>query len=186
MPHLLIGRLYRDQPGTAGSNLDLKTSPESRSFRPVRTTGACTLFSCIPSRASSFVRETWLRRQDGARGGDGSKTRSVMRHGQPQSRKRDTSAHRSPARRSKARRISCPASKSQRRCRRSLARPGGLGTHARHDCAHSGLGFLPLRDERYDFVVPKSRANRAGVAAFKKLPNEPSTREALARLRMKV
>jgi len=51
---------------------------------------------------------------------------------------------------------------------------------------NSGLGFLPLRDERYDFVVPKSRANRAGVAAFKKLLNEPSTREALARLGMKV
>src|SRR5262245_17963088 len=51
---------------------------------------------------------------------------------------------------------------------------------------NSGLGFLPLRDERYDFVVPKSRANRGGVAAFKKLLNEPSTREALARLGMKV
>jgi putative molybdopterin biosynthesis protein len=51
---------------------------------------------------------------------------------------------------------------------------------------NSGLGFLPLRDERYDFVVPKSRANRAGVAAFKKLLNEPSTREALARLGMRV
>ena len=51
---------------------------------------------------------------------------------------------------------------------------------------NSGLGFLPLRDEQFDFVVPKSRANRAGVAAFKKLLNEPSTREALARLGMKV
>jgi putative molybdopterin biosynthesis protein len=51
---------------------------------------------------------------------------------------------------------------------------------------NSGLGFLPLRDEQYDFVVPKSRANRAGVATFKKLLNEPSTREALARLGMKV
>jgi molybdopterin molybdotransferase/putative molybdopterin biosynthesis protein len=51
---------------------------------------------------------------------------------------------------------------------------------------NSGLGFLPLRDEQYDFVVPKSRANRAGVAAFKKLLNEPSTREALSRLGMKV
>jgi molybdopterin molybdotransferase/putative molybdopterin biosynthesis protein len=51
---------------------------------------------------------------------------------------------------------------------------------------NSGLGFLPLRDEQYDFVVPKSRANRAGVAAFKKLLNEPSTRDALARLGMKV
>src|SRR5262245_36035232 len=51
---------------------------------------------------------------------------------------------------------------------------------------NSGLGVLPLRDERYDFVVPKSRANRAGVAAFKMFLNAPSTREALARLGMKV
>jgi len=42
------------------------------------------------------------------------------------------------------------------------------------------------RDEQYDFVVPKSRAKRAGVAAFKKLLKEPSIREALARLGMKV
>jgi putative molybdopterin biosynthesis protein len=51
---------------------------------------------------------------------------------------------------------------------------------------NSGLGFLPLRNEQYDFVVPKSRVNRAGVAAFKKLLNDSSTREALARLGMKV
>jgi putative molybdopterin biosynthesis protein len=51
--------------------------------------------------------------------------------------------------------------------------------------ANAGLGFLPLREERYDFVVPKSRAGRNGVVAFKSLLNEPSTREALARLGMK-
>jgi putative molybdopterin biosynthesis protein len=51
--------------------------------------------------------------------------------------------------------------------------------------ANAGLGFLPFREERYDFVVPKSRANRNGVVAFKKMLNEPSTREALARLGMK-
>jgi putative molybdopterin biosynthesis protein len=50
----------------------------------------------------------------------------------------------------------------------------------------AGLGFLPLREERYDFVVPKSRANRIGVAAFKTLLNEPSTRDALAGLGMKI
>jgi putative molybdopterin biosynthesis protein len=48
------------------------------------------------------------------------------------------------------------------------------------------LGFLPLQEERYDFVVPQSRANRVGVAAFKKLLSEPSTRDALARLGMKI
>ncbi len=30
----------------------------------------------------------------------------------------------------------------------------------------AGLGFLPVQEEHYDFVVPKSRANRPGVAGF--------------------
>ena len=51
--------------------------------------------------------------------------------------------------------------------------------------ANAGLGFLPFREERYDFVLPKSRAGRGGVVAFKKLLNEPPAREALARLGMK-
>lgn len=50
----------------------------------------------------------------------------------------------------------------------------------------AGLGFLPLQEERYDFVVPKSRARRTGVAAFKKLLNERSTVDGLARLGLKV
>jgi putative molybdopterin biosynthesis protein len=48
------------------------------------------------------------------------------------------------------------------------------------------LGFLPLQEERYDFMMPKSRANRIGVVAFKTLLSEPSTREALTRLGMKI
>jgi putative molybdopterin biosynthesis protein len=52
--------------------------------------------------------------------------------------------------------------------------------------SNAGLGFLPVQEERYDFVVPKLRANRPGVLAFKKLLGEPSTRESLARLGMKV
>lgn len=52
--------------------------------------------------------------------------------------------------------------------------------------ANAGLGFLTLREEHYDFVVPKLRAKRAGVAAFKKLLSETSTREALTRLGMKI
>ena len=51
--------------------------------------------------------------------------------------------------------------------------------------ANAGLGFLPLREEHYDFVVPKGRANRSGVEAFKKLLGETETREALARLGMR-
>ena len=49
----------------------------------------------------------------------------------------------------------------------------------------AGLGFLPVQEEHYDFVVPKSRANRPGVVAFKTLLQEPRVREALARLGMK-
>jgi putative molybdopterin biosynthesis protein len=49
----------------------------------------------------------------------------------------------------------------------------------------AGLGFLPVQAEQYDFVVPISRATRPGVVAMKKLLEQPSTREALARLGMK-
>jgi putative molybdopterin biosynthesis protein len=51
---------------------------------------------------------------------------------------------------------------------------------------NAGLGFLPVQEERYDFVMPKSRTNRPGVVAFKKLLGDPTTRDALARLGMKV
>jgi putative molybdopterin biosynthesis protein len=49
---------------------------------------------------------------------------------------------------------------------------------------NAGLGFLPFQPERYDFIVPRSRAERPGVVAFRALLEEPSTREALARLGM--
>jgi putative molybdopterin biosynthesis protein len=49
-----------------------------------------------------------------------------------------------------------------------------------------GLGFLPVQDEQFDFVVPKSRVHRRGVVAFKALLQEPRVREALARLGMRV
>lgn len=51
---------------------------------------------------------------------------------------------------------------------------------------NAGLGFLPVQDERYDFVVPRARAHRPVVMAFRKLLEEPLTRDALARLGMKV
>jgi putative molybdopterin biosynthesis protein len=50
----------------------------------------------------------------------------------------------------------------------------------------AGLGFLPLQEEQYDFVVPRTRENRAGVVAFKALLQEAPTRAALTRLGMKV
>ncbi len=48
----------------------------------------------------------------------------------------------------------------------------------------AGLGFIPVQAEQYDFVVPYSRKERPGVRAFRELLQQPSTREALARLGM--
>jgi putative molybdopterin biosynthesis protein len=50
----------------------------------------------------------------------------------------------------------------------------------------AGLGFLPLQEEHYDFVVPRPRATRAGVSVFKSLLAEPDVRTALAQLGMKI
>jgi putative molybdopterin biosynthesis protein len=50
---------------------------------------------------------------------------------------------------------------------------------------NAGLGFLPVQPEQYDFIVPRSRADRAGVLAFRKLLELPSTREMLVSLGMK-
>ncbi len=49
---------------------------------------------------------------------------------------------------------------------------------------NAGLGFLPLREEQYDFVVPKSRADRPGVIAFEALLRETGVRHALEQLGM--
>lgn len=50
--------------------------------------------------------------------------------------------------------------------------------------ARSGLGFLPVAAERFDFITPRSRAARAGLEAFRRLLDEPATRDALTRLGM--
>ena len=42
-----------------------------------------------------------------------------------------------------------------------------------------------MQAEQYDFIVPRSRADRPGVVAFKTLLQQASTREALVRLGMK-
>ncbi|MEX0611780.1 MAG: substrate-binding domain-containing protein [Pirellulales bacterium] len=44
------------------------------------------------------------------------------------------------------------------------------------------LGFLPYKDERYDFVIPKARRERPAVRAFVELLAERPTREHLDRL----
>jgi putative molybdopterin biosynthesis protein len=50
----------------------------------------------------------------------------------------------------------------------------------------AGLGFLPVQVEQYDFIVPASRVGRPAVAAFRKLLQQTSTREALTRLGMRL
>ena len=51
---------------------------------------------------------------------------------------------------------------------------------------NTGLGFIPVQHEDYDFVTPKSRADRPAVRAFRTLLGQAGTREALIRLGMKV
>jgi putative molybdopterin biosynthesis protein len=43
----------------------------------------------------------------------------------------------------------------------------------------AGLGFLPLREERYDFVVAAGRGDRPAVLAFREVLARPETRNAL-------
>lgn len=50
---------------------------------------------------------------------------------------------------------------------------------------NSGLGFIPVQDEEYDFVTPKSRTERPAVRAFRSLLARTETRRALLRLGMK-
>src|SRR5215813_11385457 len=41
------------------------------------------------------------------------------------------------------------------------------------------LGFIPVQDEHYDFVVPMSRTHRPPVQRFRALLQEPSLKAAL-------
>jgi putative molybdopterin biosynthesis protein len=45
-----------------------------------------------------------------------------------------------------------------------------------------GLGFIPAQDERYDFVIPKSRRERPPVLRFRALIEESAVRAELALL----
>jgi molybdopterin molybdotransferase/putative molybdopterin biosynthesis protein len=50
----------------------------------------------------------------------------------------------------------------------------------------AGLGFIPVQAEQYDFIVPRTRADRPAVVAFRKLLQEPRIREALERLALRL
>jgi len=45
----------------------------------------------------------------------------------------------------------------------------------------AGLGFLPLRQEQYDFVIPRARRERSAVRTFIELLHAPAVRQELAR-----
>ena len=49
-----------------------------------------------------------------------------------------------------------------------------------------GLGFIPVQEERYDFVVPRARRERAPVQAFVQLLQSDAAQEALRRLGFRV
>ncbi len=50
----------------------------------------------------------------------------------------------------------------------------------------AGLGFIPVQHEQYDFVSPRTRAERPAVKAFVERLTDPTTRNALARLGMRI
>jgi len=50
---------------------------------------------------------------------------------------------------------------------------------------NTGLGFIPVQHEEYDFVTPKSLADRPAVRTFRWLLSQPEARAALTRLGMK-
>jgi putative molybdopterin biosynthesis protein len=45
-----------------------------------------------------------------------------------------------------------------------------------------GLGFIPIQEEKYDFIVPTSRLERPAVQAFRAALNDPAVRGELASL----
>jgi len=49
-----------------------------------------------------------------------------------------------------------------------------------------GLGFLPLQEERYDFVIPASRRERPAVKRFVAALQDPDVRDQLAKLGFRV
>jgi putative molybdopterin biosynthesis protein len=55
-----------------------------------------------------------------------------------------------------------------------------------HIAAAAGLGFIPVQQEQFDFVVPEVRGQREAVARFRELLQAPATRETLGRLGMRL
>jgi putative molybdopterin biosynthesis protein len=47
---------------------------------------------------------------------------------------------------------------------------------------HYGLGFIPIQEEQYDFIVPAARSERPAVRAFCALLKDADVREELRTL----
>jgi putative molybdopterin biosynthesis protein len=56
------------------------------------------------------------------------------------------------------------------------------GVAIRRVADQAGLGFLPLTEEQYDFVVPRARAPRPAVIAFRELLTRDDVRGRLAEM----
>ena len=53
------------------------------------------------------------------------------------------------------------------------------GVAIEHVARHAGLSFLPIQDEQYDFVVPKTRRGREAVEAFQQILQDSAVRSEL-------
>jgi putative molybdopterin biosynthesis protein len=60
------------------------------------------------------------------------------------------------------------------------------GVCIEHIARRAGLAFVPLADEQYDFVIPKSRADRPAVRRFCELLNNPQVTSSLSALGMRL
>lgn len=63
-----------------------------------------------------------------------------------------------------------------------LQRRADWGVAIESVARHEGLGFLPIGDEHYDFVVPAARSDRPAVRAFEELLTQGEVRAHLASL----
>ena len=45
---------------------------------------------------------------------------------------------------------------------------------------HNGLSFLPLADEQFDFIIPRSRYERPAVRAFRQALKEADVQQRLS------
>jgi putative molybdopterin biosynthesis protein len=60
------------------------------------------------------------------------------------------------------------------------------GVCIEHVARRAGLAFVPLADEQYDFVIPRSRAERPAVKRFLELLTHLSVRGRLRDLGMQL